>query len=75
MIDRNLLSYDNCKLLDSRVIIRLFLNDSVCEKSLSDIFQYLFKFKPVVHRANSDVKMLREIFEKLNITEDKLLNM
>jgi DNA polymerase III epsilon subunit-like protein len=75
MIERNLLSYEDCKLLDSRVIIRLFLNDPITEKSLSDIFQHLFKFKPVIHRANSDVRMMREIFEKLNITEDKLLNM
>ena len=75
MIERKLLSYEDCKLLDSKVIIRLFLNDPVCDKSLSDIFQYLFKFKPVVHRANSDVRMMRDIFEKLNITEDKILNM
>ena len=75
MMERNLLSYEDCKLLDSRIIIRLFLNDPITEKSLSDIFQYLFKFKPITHRAKSDVKMMMDIFEKLNITEDKLLNM
>ena len=75
MIERNLLSYEDCKLLDSRIIIRLFLNDPITEKSLSDIFQHLFKFKPITHRANSDVKMMIDIFEKLNITEDKILNM
>jgi DNA polymerase III epsilon subunit-like protein len=74
MIERKLLSYEDCKLLDSKIIIRLFLNDPVSDKSLSDIFQYLFKFKPVIHRANSDVRMMRDIFEKLNITEDKILN-
>jgi DNA polymerase III epsilon subunit-like protein len=75
MLDKNLLTYNNCKLLDSRIIIRLFLNDQISEKSLSDIFLFLFNFKPVIRRANSDVKMLLSIFEKLNISEDKILNM
>lgn len=74
MIDKNIFSPDKCKMLDSRIIIRLFLNDPISDKNLSDIFQYLFKFKPVVHRAKSDVSMLISIFEKLNITEDKILN-
>jgi DNA polymerase III epsilon subunit-like protein len=75
MIDKNLITYDKCKLLDSRVIIKLFFNDPIADKSLNDIFQYLFKIKPLVNRANSDVKMLISIFKRLNITEDKILNM
>ena len=75
MIDKNLITYDKCKLLDSRVIIKLFFNDPIADKSLNDIFQYLFKIKPLVNRANSDVKMLIAIFKRLNITEDKILNM
>jgi DNA polymerase III epsilon subunit-like protein len=74
LIDKGIFSYDKCKLLDSRIIIRLFLNDPISDKKLSDIFQYLFKFKPIVHRAHSDVSMLISIFEKLNITEEKILN-
>jgi DNA polymerase III epsilon subunit-like protein len=74
MVERNILSYDRCRMLDSRIIIRLFLNDAISDKSLSDIFQFLFGFKPVVHRANADVKMLISIFKKLNITEEKILN-
>jgi hypothetical protein len=57
------------------MIIRLFLDNPITKKSLSDIFEYLFGFLPVVHRANSDVKMLISIFRKLNISEDKILNM
>lgn len=74
LVDKKILSYERCKMLDSRMIIRLFLNDSISDRNLSDIFQYLFGFKPVVHRANSDVNMLISIFRKLNITEDKILN-
>ncbi len=74
MIDKKILSYENARLLDSRVIIRLFLNDPVVNKSLSDIFQYLFKFTPVVHRAHSEVKMLISILKRLDITEEKILN-
>jgi hypothetical protein len=75
MIDKNLITYDKCKLLDSRVIIKLFFNDPIADKSLNDIFQYLFKIKPLVNRATSDVKMLIAIFKRLDITEHKILNM
>jgi DNA polymerase III epsilon subunit-like protein len=74
LIDRNILSYDKCRFLDSKIIIRLFMNSTVSNRSLSDIFQHLFGFLPVVHRANSDVKMLISIFRKLNINEEKILN-
>jgi len=75
LISKNIITNFNCKLLDSRIIIKLFLNDDVANKSLLDIFQYLFMFSPVAHRANSDVKMLISIFRKLEITEEKILNM
>jgi len=75
LISKDIITNFNCKLLDSRIIIKLFLNDDVANKSLLDIFQYLFKFSPVAHRANSDVKMLISIFRKLEITEEKILNM
>lgn len=73
LVERNILNYDKCILLDSKVIIRLFLNDPITNKSLSEIFKFLFGFIPTVHRAMSDVKMLISIFEKLNITYEKIL--
>jgi hypothetical protein len=57
------------------MIIRLFLkNKEFADKSLVEIFGHLFNFVPVAHRANADVKMLIAIFRKLNITEEKILN-
>ena len=75
LVNKNIFLYENCKFLDSKMIIRLFLDHPVTNKSLSDIFQHLFKFTPVVHRAESDVKMLISIFRKLGISEEKILNM
>jgi DNA polymerase III epsilon subunit-like protein len=75
LIERNILNHDKCILLDSKVIIRLFLNDPITNKGLSDIFKYLFGFIPTIHRAKSDVKMLISIFEKLNITKEKILKL
>jgi len=75
LMDKQIFKYDNCKLLDSKTIIRLFLNDDVVNKKLEDIFQYLFQCVPVESRALSDVKMVLGIFQKLNIGEDKLINM
>ncbi len=74
MTNNGLLSYYDCKLLDSRLIIRLFLDEQVSDKSLADIYQYLFKIKPQYQRSLTDIKMMREIFIKLNITEEKILN-
>jgi DNA polymerase III epsilon subunit-like protein len=74
LIEQKILSYNQCKFLDSRYIIRLFLNKSVTQRSLLDIYVYLFKIKPVGHRALNDVKMLISIFQKLNITDSKILS-
>jgi hypothetical protein len=74
LLDKNIFTY-NTKLLDSKTIIRLFLNDDVVNKKLSDIFQYLFKCIPIESRSLSDVKMVIDIFNNLNIGENKLLNM
>jgi hypothetical protein len=75
LVNKNIFAYENCKFLDSKMIIRLFLDHPVTNKSLSDIFQHLFRFTPVVHRAESDVKMLISIFRKLGISEEKILSM
>jgi len=75
LLSKEILKIEKCHFLDSRMIIRLFLDNPVSEKSLSDIFKYLFRFLPIVHRAESDVHMLIEIFRKLEITEEKIINM
>jgi DNA polymerase III epsilon subunit-like protein len=75
LLSKEILKMEKCNFLDSRMIIRLFLEHPVSEKSLSDIFKHLFRFLPVVHRAESDVHMLIEIFRKLEITEEKIVNM
>ena len=74
LLNKKIFTYYNCKLLDSKTIIRLFLDDDVVDKNLSDIFQYLFKCIPVESRALSDVRMVMGIFQVLNIKDDKLLN-
>lgn len=71
--DNKLFPFEKCKLIDSKIIIRLFLNDAISNKSLIEIFQYLFKSSPLIQRSSTNVKMLIEIFKKLNITEDKIL--
>ena len=75
LLSKEILKIEKCHFLDSRMIIRLFLDNPVSEKSLSDIFKYLFRFLPIVHRAESDVHMLIEIFRKLEIIEEKIINM
>ena len=79
LLNEKIISYNNCKLLDSKVIISLFLNDIITNKSLSDIHKHLFNSVNSVNnnkeRANLNIKMLLSIFHKLNINEDKILNM
>ena len=71
--DHKLFSQNKCKLIDSKNVIRLFLNDIISEKSLTDIFHYLFNSTPALNRAQINVKMLKSIFRKLNIEEDKII--
>jgi hypothetical protein len=75
LFNKNILQYNQCRILDARLIIRLFLNDMITNKGLSDIFKFLFHYSPVNNRAHLDVKMIISIFKKLGITEEKLLNM
>lgn len=65
--------YNKCKTIDSKNIIRLFLNDIISNKSLLEIFQYLFKTKFVSNRSIGNVNMLISIFKKLDIDENKIL--
>ena len=75
MIEKNLIDKNKARFLDSRMIIRLFLKDEVSNRSLLKIFEHLFGYSPVAHRANSDVTMLIMIMKKLNITSNKIINM
>ena len=74
LINKEIIKPYKCRLLDSRIILRLFLDKEIANKSLSKIFEYLFNFIPVAHRANCDVKMLISIFKKLNINSEKIIN-
>ena len=74
MIEKNLIDKNKAKFLDSRMIIRLFLEKDIASKSLSQIFEHLFGFSPVAHRANNDVHMLIMIMKKLNINASKIMN-
>ena len=73
LLSQNILDRNKCRFLDSKMIIRLFLDNEITNKSLVDIFNYLFNFQPNAHRAEADVKMLIAIFKKLEINEDKIL--
>jgi hypothetical protein len=74
LYDRKLFAFDKCKLIDCKMIIRLFLNDMISNKPVSEIFHYLFNKKAISNRAEVNVKMLISIFKKLNITEEKILS-
>ena len=74
MINKNLIDRNKARFLDSKMIIRLFLKDDVGNKSLLKIFEHLFGYSPVAHRANSDVKMLIMIMKKLDINSEKIIN-
>ena len=52
----------------------LILGFDVGNKTLVKIFEHLFGYSPVAHRANSDVKMLIMIMKKLGITSEKIIN-
>jgi DNA polymerase III epsilon subunit-like protein len=73
LLQKQILKPNKCRLLDSRVILRLFLDKEIANKNLGSIFEYLFGYMPVAHRANSDVKMLLLIFKKLKINDEKII--
>jgi len=75
MLEKKLITYDNCKLLDSRMIIKLFLLETISDKNISDIYHFIFKTKPSYNRAYLEIDMLKQIFDKLNITKEKILKM
>ena len=74
MMGKKLIDKNKARFLDSKMIIRLFMKDDVGNKSLVKIFEHLFGYSPVAHRANSDVKMLIMIMKKLGITPEKIIN-
>ena len=74
MVEKKLIDKNKVRFLDSRVIIRLFLKDEVSNRSLLKIFEHLFGYSPIAHRANADVKMVIMIMKKLGITSEKILS-
>ena len=74
MIEKKLIDKNKARFLDSRMIIRLFLEKEIASKSLSQIFEHLFGYSPVAHRANNDVQMLIMIMKKLDINASKIMN-
>ena len=73
LIQKQILKPNKCRLLDSRVILRLFLEKDIAQKSLGNIFHYLYGYNPVAHRAQNDVQMMLLIFKKLKIKEETIL--
>jgi DNA polymerase III epsilon subunit-like protein len=70
LLQKQILKPNKCRLLDSRIILRLFLDKEIAQKSLSVIFEHLYGYVPVAHRAQNDVQMMILIFKKLKIKED-----
>ncbi len=70
LLQKQILKPNKCRLLDSRIILRLFLEKEIAQKSLSAIFEYLYGYVPVAHRAQNDVQMMLLIFKKLKIKEE-----
>jgi DNA polymerase III epsilon subunit-like protein len=69
LFDKKMLKENECKVLDSRYLLRLLINDSkICEKSLGEIYDYYYPNNKIVkHRASNDVEMLIKIFEILEL--------
>jgi DNA polymerase III epsilon subunit-like protein len=76
MRKNNLLNND-CKFLDSRIIIRQLSHNRVKNETLLEIYNIIMEkqFNGKVHRAKADVIMLLDIFTKLNINEQMLLKL
>lgn len=73
MIEKKLIDKSKARFLDSRMIIRLLVDKEVSQKSLLSIFEHLFGFSPVAHRACNDVHMLIMIMKKLKIDAQKII--
>ena len=69
LIQKEILKEGECKLLDSRYLLRLLINNpKIAEKSLGEIYHYYYPLPSDAitgHRAENDVIMLIKIFQKL----------
>jgi DNA polymerase III epsilon subunit-like protein len=75
MKEKGLIRGEESRLLDSRTIIRLFIDDKVFFKKLSEIYQMVVgREMKDIHRAKADTVMIREIFERLEVSNDYLVN-
>ncbi len=74
LLEKEFLKEGECKLLDSRYLLRLLINDDkVGNKSLGEIYNYYYINEEVVgHRAGNDVLMLIKIFKKLRLEDYNL---
>jgi DNA polymerase III epsilon subunit-like protein len=74
LIQKEILKEGECKLLDSRYLLRLLINNpKIAEKSLGEIYTYYYPNEGVVgHRAENDVIMLIKIFQKLGLEDYNL---
>jgi hypothetical protein len=66
---------NNCIILDSRVIFRQLSKENIGNKNLSEIYETIIgvPYNGLAHRAKADVCMMLEIFEKLNLTSEKII--
>lgn len=76
LIQKEVLKEGECKLLDSRYLLRLLINNpKIAEKSLGEIYTYYYPLPSDAitgHRAENDVIMLIKIFQKLGLEDYNL---
>jgi len=77
MTHQKLLDKENSHyFLDSKLIIRLFTEYDTLKKKLGEIYTMVTgKVETDAHRAYADVKMMVEIFDKLEIDSDKIISL
>lgn len=77
LIQKEILKEGECKLLDSRYLLRLLINNpKIAEKSLGEIYNYCYPLQSDAitgHRAKNDVIMLIKIFKKLRLEDYNLV--
>jgi len=75
LVYKNIINKYNCILLDSREIISVAHNErNLYNKKLGEIYEIIMGYKKEnIHRAKEDTDMIIEIFNKINITSDKIL--
>lgn len=76
LASKNLINMDKCKILDAKMIIRMFIeNKEISTKEIKEIYEYFFRKTIKTNRAEMEVKVIIEIFKFLNITDEMILRM